>query len=231
MNSEEIVDLEVDKPKFNVSMTNMKLRMRKSRARRYDQTVRAGTTEATGERIVEAFIARMMKGEWFDEITLDEVAEDAGVTVQTVIRRFGGKEGLLAEGVKLVGVQINATREAPGGDLDAIIGNLIKDYERTGEMILRILALESRYAAIKRVTDYGRSEHRQWVSRAFGAELGALDGARGGRERAIDMLVVVTDVYTWKLLRRDMGHDAAAAKEMMKALVEGALKHISGNLS
>ena len=38
----------------------------------------ARLSEATGRRIVEAFLARLMT-QWFDEITLDLVAADAGV--------------------------------------------------------------------------------------------------------------------------------------------------------
>ena len=65
-----------------------------SETRTYRQTARAKAAEETGIRIVEAFMARM-EDCWFEEIRLEDVASDAGVTVQTVIRRFGGKDGLL----------------------------------------------------------------------------------------------------------------------------------------
>src|SRR5580765_4381638 len=113
----------------------------KNGTRSYRQAARAESTEATGQRIVEAFLARLME-EWFDEITLDCIAADAGVTVQTIIRRFGGKDGLLADAVKLLTVQINAQRDAPSGDIDRRIDNLLADYERTGDAIIRLLALE-----------------------------------------------------------------------------------------
>ena len=70
---------------IHVSHTNIKLR---TATRHYAQRARAQATEATARRIVDAFLARLM-AQWFDEITLDRVAEDAGVTVQTVVRRFG----------------------------------------------------------------------------------------------------------------------------------------------
>ena len=59
----------------------------KTATRSYHQGARAESAEATGRRIIEAFLARLMD-HWFDEITLDRVAEDAGVTVQTVVRRW-----------------------------------------------------------------------------------------------------------------------------------------------
>ena len=46
--------------------------------------------------------------QWYDQITLDAVAEDAGVTVQTILRRFDGKDGLLANAVEAFGDRITA---------------------------------------------------------------------------------------------------------------------------
>src|SRR5215472_153231 len=97
--------------------------------RQYTQRARAEAAEATGRRIVEAFLARLM-GQWFDEITLDQVAEDAGVTVQTVVRRFGGKEGLLASAAKAFGEQVEAQRVAPLGNIGLLVENLLGDYEK-----------------------------------------------------------------------------------------------------
>jgi AcrR family transcriptional regulator len=191
-----------------------------SKPRTYAQTVRAEAAEATGQRIVDAFIARLM-GQWFDEITLDAVAADADVTVQTVIRRFGGKEGLLAAAVKVVGQQINARRAAPSGDIDRLIHNLVEDYEKTGDPVLRLLALETRHAALKQVTDFGRSEHRRWVAAAFGDSLGKLDAKT--EERSIDMLVIATDVYTWKLLRRDMKRGITETQQTIKKMISNII--------
>src|SRR3954451_3829134 len=104
----------------------------KATPRSYHQTARAGSTEATGRRIVEAFLTRLMR-QWFDEITLDQVAADAGVTVQTVVRRFGGKEGLLSKASRILGVRINAQRVAPPQAVGRLVDNLIADYEQTGD--------------------------------------------------------------------------------------------------
>src|SRR2546423_2368540 len=95
----------------------------KSRTRRYLQGARAEAAEATGRHIVEAFLAQLMT-QWFDDITLDRVAEDARVTVQTVVRRFGGKEGLLGEAVKIMALQIRAQRGNPQGDIERVVSNL-----------------------------------------------------------------------------------------------------------
>jgi AcrR family transcriptional regulator len=196
----------------------------KAATRRYNQSARAQSAEDTAQRIIDAFLARLMK-QWFDEITLDRVAEDAGVTVQTVVRRFGSKEGLLATAVKILTVQINARRGAALGDIGRSVENLFEDYEETGDTVIRLLALEPRHPALKEFLDLGRSEHRQWAASAFAAPLGSLDAA--ARKSALDALVIATDVYTWKLLRRDMGRSVAASTATIKRLIQGAIDEFS----
>jgi AcrR family transcriptional regulator len=188
--------------------------------RRYVQRVRAQAAEATARRIVEAFLALLME-HWFDEITLDRVAENAGVTVQTVVRRFGGKDGLLADAVDTLATQINTRRAAPPGDVGRLVENLLADYEQTGDAVIRLLALEPRHPALKAALDFGRSEHRRWVSGVFAEPLGKLVAT--GRRRALDALVVATDVYTWKLLRRDMARSVTAATTTVVRLVHATL--------
>ncbi len=191
-------------------------------ARRYQQRARAQSAEATGRRIIDAFLARLMT-HWYDEITLDRVAADAGVTVQTVVRRFGGKDGLLANAVQTLALPINARRAGPPGDVGRLVANLVADYEQTGDAVIRLLALEPRHPALKAVLDFGRREHRRWVSTAFAERLSALGPA--ARERAVDAFVVATDVYTWKLLRRDMARGVAATTATMRHLVRAAITH------
>ena len=61
--------------------------------------------------------------------------------------------------------------------------------------------------------------HRRWVAHAFGP---LLPSGRG-REEAVDLLVVATDVYTWKLLRRDRRLSVRQTCERMESLVRAVL--------
>lgn len=210
---------------FHVSITDMKSTTRGSEHRTYVQGARAKAAEATGRRIIDAFLARLMT-HWFDEITLDCVAEDAGVTVQTVVRRFGGKEGLLAESAKTLAGRITMTRATPRGDIEQLVKNLIADYEQTGDAIMRLLALEERHPALRACTDLGRRWHRGWVTEMVAEPLDAL--AAADRTRAIDALVAVTDVYTWKLLRRDMGRSIAATATTLAGLIRATIDEFCG---
>ena len=196
----------------------------KTATRSYHQGARAESAEATGRRIIEAFLARLMD-QWFDEITLDRVAEDAGVTVQTVVRRFGGKEGLLASAVTIFAERVRAQRAAPPGDFDRLVENLLADYEKTGDAVMRLLALEQRHPTLEPVLELGRGEHRQWVSSGFAALLRGLEPPV--RQRALDALVIVTDVYTWKLLRRDLGRSVREASATLKNLIQAIIAQTS----
>jgi len=202
----------------------MKSTLRKPKSRQYAQTARAESAEATGQRIVDAFLALFLK-EWLDEITLDRVAADAGVTVQTVVRRFGGKEGLLAASISTMGKRVMDTRAAPRGDIGQVVTNLLADYEDTGDAVLRLLALEQRHPSLKQFLKIGRDGHREWVTSAFEGELNALSAS--AKQNAVDTLVVITDVYTWKLLRRDMGHSVAETKKTLASMIRGQLAAIN----
>src|SRR5262249_36012683 len=106
-----------------------------------------------------------------------------------------------------------------------LVDHLLQDYEETGDAVIRLLALEPRHPAVHDVVEIGRREHRAWVSGVFAGSLASLEGE--ARARAIDALVAVTDVYTCKRLRRDMGRGLAASARAMKRLVEATVAELS----
>lgn len=188
--------------------------------RTYRQSARALAAEATAQRIIEAF-DRQLRERWFDEIRLEDVAQGAGVTIQTVIRRFGGKEGLLDAMHDQLGTEIRQRREVEAGDATAAISAIVEDYEQIGDLIIRTLAQEDRYPAVRKMTDAGRDMHRQWIAGAFNPWLEALD--EEARRRATDALVVAGDIYVWKLVRRDMGRPVVEYRGLVESLCAAAL--------
>jgi AcrR family transcriptional regulator len=181
-------------------------------AKRYSMELRAAAAEATHERILvaaqEAFLER-----WYDEVTLAEVARRAGVSGQTVINHFGGKEQLLtaAQDRFEQGVVERRYSAAPG-DVEQIVDALLDDYEVSGDSVIRLLALEEKVPALGSKLARGRRGHREWVEAMFGAP------------ELVPELIVATDVYTWKLLRRDQGlsreQTAAAIRHMVQAILD-----------
>lgn len=199
-----------------------------SQPRQYRQTARAEAASATHQRIVETFIG-FLRERWLDEITLNEVAEAAGVTVQTVIRRFGGKEGLLKAAVEVLSAEIDQRRAVPQGGIRAIAEALVRDYEAMGDMIIRCLAQEERNPMIKILLDVGRREHPRWLAECFKPWLEKLAPDR--RERRMAELLVATDIYTWQLLRRDRGMAAEEFTDTVTGLIAKILDEPADNTS
>lgn len=191
-----------------------------STSRPYRQTARAAAAAETGERILSAFMARMERY-WFDEIRLEDVASDAGVTVQTVIRRFGGKDGLLDAGQNVMESSITSARRVTAGDVAKALDVIIAEYEELGGLVMRLLAQEDRHAQIKAVTDTGRRHHRAWVGEVFAPWLDGMPSER--RLQAHDALVVALDIYIWKLVRVDMRRGVPELRRTMRDLCAGAL--------
>src|SRR4051812_24510545 len=110
--------------------------------RPYRQIARAAATDETRRRIVAA-CAEALEQRWLDEITLDEIAIAAGTTRQTVIRLYGGKEGLLQAVAERTEHEVALRRALPPGSSPrAAARAVVQDYEANGDMIIRLLAQE-----------------------------------------------------------------------------------------
>lgn len=164
---------------------------------------RAEAAEETRRRILEAVIGLHME-RYYDQVSLEDIAERAGVTVQTVLRRFGNKERLIEAATEVVSERVMSQRnEAPVDDIAGAVENLVDHYEEWGDSVLRLLAQEDRVPAFRKTTDAGRALHYEWVERTFASLLS--EHTVGARERLRAGLIAVCDVYFWKLLRRDLG--------------------------
>jgi AcrR family transcriptional regulator len=186
--------------------------------RPYRMSARADATRATAARILDAALEVFWERPTH-QISLEDVARRAGVTKQTVLRRFGSKSGLLAAAGERSFERVRAERDiVTPGDTAGAARALVAHYERLGDGVLRLLAEETREPALRPLVDRGRAYHVDWCARAFEPALRELRGA--ARERRLAQLVVVTDVYTWKLLRRDRGLSRRQTETAMRELVE-----------
>lgn len=182
-------------------------------------TARAEAAAATGERILDATEDLFWAGP-VDRMSLDDVAKRAGVTVQTVIRRYGSKDALIAATADRAAERVRSQRdEAPVGDVARAVANLLDHYEGMGERALRLLAEEDTGPTMREITDRARVIHRRWVERTFEPQLSRCRGAT--RTRRLAQLVAVTDVYTWKLLRRDAGLSRPQVERALRELIDG----------
>jgi len=177
--------------------------------------VRGRRAEETRHRILEA--ARRQFDAHASSFTLDSVARAAGTTVQTVLRAFGNKESLILAAIGTFrGRPTDFT--VPTSPSEAV-EQVFHDYEEIGDRVIRLLADEQRVAGFAEVARHGREHHRVWVESAFADELRRVPATE--RDEVVAALVAATDVYVWKLLRRDQGLERAAAEQVMRRLVDG----------
>jgi AcrR family transcriptional regulator len=186
--------------------------------RPYRMRARAEAATATRERILDAGQAAFDELP-LEEVTLAEVAKRAGVSVQTIIRHFGTKEGLFLAVVVHTGAKMGMDRDVePGADVREVVDILIDHYEKFGHRILRMLAEEDRVPNLHVFADLGRAYHLEWCKQAFRPALKGLRGAR--RKRRAAQLAAVTDIYVWKILRRDRDFSVAQTKLAIVELIE-----------
>ena len=188
--------------------------MKREGTRAYRMTARAESARLTGEQILDA-VTELFWERPTDEVVLADVAARAGVAVQTVIRRFGGREGLMAAALERAVVRIEEQRRVVPNDLGQAVAHLVEHYQQLGPGVLRLLAAEASSPALAEYADRGRASHRRWCAESFPAALAGLKGAQ--RRRRLAQLVAVTDVYMWKLLYLDAG---LSRQQLQLALVE-----------
>ena len=202
---------------IRVKFTNMKS---DESTRPYTMRARARSAEETGERILDSAKERFSRLA-FDEVTLNDIADDARVTVQTVIRRFGSKEDLFSTLAKRESERIIAEREPLDTDADnmaSAVRALVAHYERDGGTVLNLLSQETRFPMIADVMATGREMHEKWVMKHCRPVLGS--SGPDGRRR-LEAAIAATDLYTWKLLRLDRGLGREEVEKTMLALLEG----------
>ena len=174
-----------------------------NKRRAYSMAVRGERAAATRQRILDA--AR----EQFDlrsaDFTLDTVASTAGVSVQTVLRAFGSKHGLVLAAIGTDRSEVPHIAELPVSIGEAV-ALVVDDYERIGDL---------------GEAGEGRRRHRDWVEAVFADDLASLDPAH--RDEMLAALLVAVDMSTLKLLRRDLGLDRESTESTIERLVRGAL--------
>jgi AcrR family transcriptional regulator len=180
-------------------------------------TARAEAAEVTLRRVLEVAL-RLFTDKPYEDVSLERVATEAGVAKRTVLRRFGSKETLFGEAMNAARDEMIAHRQsAPVGDVTGAVANVVGQYEQWGANRLRLLEQEDRIPLIAEWVQGGREWHWGWVERVFAPQLKGLRGAE--RKRRIAGLVVLTDVYTWRLLRLDLKLSRADCERTLVDLI------------
>jgi AcrR family transcriptional regulator len=185
-------------------------------------SARADSAFRTSERILDATL-ELYRALTYADLTLAAVADRAGVSTQTVIRRFGGKAPLVVATVRRELERLTVTRaEAAPGAVPAVEA-LADFYESNGALLLRMYADAPTVEGLPEIASAARDFHLDWCRRTFRPEVDGLPEPQ--RSLRLAQLVAVCDAVTWRVLREDCGLDAGAARA---AFVDLATRLLTG---
>jgi AcrR family transcriptional regulator len=184
-------------------------------------------SEATASRLLDAAWDRFSALP-YESVRLSDIAASADVSVQTLHTRFGTKEELFTVAFRRWMAEQGQRRvNARVGDLEDIVRVLYDNYDDQGEVGLRMIAQEDRIAAIRIDLDRGRRWQRAWVARVFEPFLASDRPMR--RADLHEALIVACDIYTWRLLRLDIGHPTADARRIVVAMISALVSGMRGD--
>ena len=139
-------------------------------SRRYAMVNRAASAANTRSRILRALVDLSTEKLTID-IVLTDIATRAGVSVQTILRHFGSRDGLFDAAVEFAAAAIVEERSTPTGDVPAAVKAIVRHYEARGDWVIAMLGQELGDARIRRITERGRQTHRAWVEAVFAPQL------------------------------------------------------------
>ena len=192
--------------------------------RPYHMGARAETSSQTVARIHQA-ATDLFRSRPFPEVTLQAVADASGVTLQTILRRFGSKDNLFRSAATAHADTVMRSRQVDTpGDVATIVKTLVSSYEDMGDLGWRGLSQEDQFPFLKERFDDARALHRRWIESVFADVIGRVRADQ--RERRILLLFAATDFYIWKLYRRDLGLSRARTTARMVDLVNAVVRDL-----
>jgi len=189
--------------------------------RRYTMRARATSALATRDRIIAAAVELFMQRP-YDEVSLQVVADRAGVSLPTVMRKFRSKDALLLACADAAGARERDARVVVPGDVRDIARVLGARYEHIIPEWRRIQAVEDRFPAVARSVTLVRQQHLSWLETAFAPLLPSTNDRRL-HNRRLAMLFGITEIYLWWTWRTHLHLSAKQAEQTMAELLESTV--------
>lgn len=187
--------------------------------RRYSMERRSAKVEATKTRVRTA--AAALYAAHPEHFALKSVAEQAGTSVQTVLRIYGSKSALVAS---LLESSRGPSRRTGGlpEPIETAIRARYSEYEKNGDILSPAPGDSRRDLPHAKQLETTRQAHRAWVEKIFAGSLGTQ--ASLAEQARLFGLIVATDVSVWRLLRRDFGLYRRAAEAVVIGIITALLK-------
>ena len=176
--------------------------------RSYNGHIQAKIASVTRQRILKATLDHCLNTRP-DQMTLEPIATQAGVAVQTILRHFSTKEGLLAAAAHNLYAETQTHRDqvAPG-EVETALLTLAEQYERLIPW-LDLLALQTDAAVT----------HQIWTQRIFSPLLPDVTI----RHLRLAQLAAATDLPYWHTLRQTLSR--AEAEQSWREVVIAIIHH------
>ncbi len=192
-----------------------------SEARAYDMTTRGGAASSTKRRVAEAALALFIERD-YDSVSLAEIAREAGVSHQTVLNHCASKAGVLLAAGEVFSERVRDLEEDTiVGDVVSVVQTTCLRYEVLGDANARWAAMATRSPEVAAGLASGRANFQAWLQEMLGALMPDDDPI--ARQRVLIGLHAALDVFTWKLLRRDLGLSQQQTEQQLTDLVLGVL--------
>ena len=153
----------------------------------------------------------------FDAVTLQAVADRTGVSLKSIVRYFGTREGLFRACMRASIAREESSRVASPGDVAAIAHTLAQRYRPMADWIVHNAHIEFAYPVMEEWMANVRRSHRDWLATAFAPWL-----PRKGpvRERRLMALFWATEVRSWWAVSSAFGHGPATAEAVMRETLD-----------
>lgn len=159
------------------------------------------------------------------ELTLDKIAQKSGVTVRTILRKYGSKEGVLKACMENDGGRFTQKRmQVTPGDLQGILDALLEEYEHMGDALIRTLTVEYEFPSTREILKKARTIHRDWCEGVFKPFLPPISS--GNYETVLSAFIAATEFYLWKLLRRDLGKSLKECRQIFLFSLESLASNV-----
>ena len=190
--------------------------------RAYDMTRRARGAEGTRRRIAAAALA-LYKERDFDDVSLNDIARAAGVSHQTVLNHCESKSGVLLAASEVFREEVEAFEaDAVPGDVASVVHATCARYELFGDANVRWGAMSARSPEVAEALAMGMRHLQAWLREMFAGSIPG-DDEPDEQQRVVFGLHAALDVFTWKLMRRDLGLSQAQTEQQLTDLVLGVL--------
>jgi len=183
---------------------------------------RAESVAGTRDRIARAAMALFL-AEPFEDVTLMAIASAAGVSHQTVLNHCGSKAGVLLAAGALFSERVrDLEADALAGDVVSVVRTTCRRYEVLGDANVRWEAMGARAPEIADGLARGRRSFQSWLHEMLG-DLMPGDDEPEEQRRVLLGLHAALDVFSWKLLRRDLGLSREQTERQLTDLALGVL--------